>query len=219
MRLPAFERTHEVILFDLASITFEKLKRLVEKVFLTDEAYHHGGNIHIADRKAVGEIQRFYVKRCTGDTSEVIEVHEGNIKAVVKLLGTSVSFRELCVEFAERIKMNARHAEEAKGISDEKETERKREEGSLIQATKVDEASAERAEACWICKSFNVRLAMEPPFPKDEWDERLVRSGEDELKSVLTIMVDSSEHWLVQVDGNEYKLSPPHGVSNYSPVQ
>ena len=69
--------------------------------------------------------------------------------------------------------MNARHAEEAKGISDEKEMERKQEEGSLIQATEADEASAERGEACWICRSFNVRLAMEPPFPKDAWDERL----------------------------------------------
>ena len=83
VRAPAFERTHEVILFDLASITLDKLKRLVEKVFLADEAYRYGGNIHIADRNAFGEIQRLYVKRCTGDISEVIEVHEGNVKAAV----------------------------------------------------------------------------------------------------------------------------------------
>ena len=171
VRAPTFGKTQEVMLVDPTTVTYDKLKRSVEEVFLIDETYGRGGNIHIADRDTVEEIERMYLKRCAGKTSEVIEVHEGNVKAVIKLLGTPIAFRELCVEFGQSIGANTRHAEKTRIISNEKETEKKQDERTLGQTSEVGKITSDRGVGCSACGSFQSHQPVARPFPDDSWDK------------------------------------------------
>lgn len=72
LRVPGFGKTQEVVLMNPTTVTYDKLKRSVEEVFLIDETHQRGGNVHIVDRDTVEEVERIYFKRCTGETSEVI---------------------------------------------------------------------------------------------------------------------------------------------------